>query len=286
MAGARGSARRKLVARVFGPRNRRRGARPGGRWRRAPLAVLPATLAVALGVACWPSFRAAVRRHPYFAVREVVVRGARRLAADEIRTAAGLERGMSIWDVDAEAAEARLRGHAWIRAARVRRELPSRVIIDVGEERVAAIVMLGEGQAREYYVSRRAHLLSAVAPGDSRDLPYVTGLALADLHEGESFGPRALRRALALARRRGLEVSEVHIDRTRGLTLMPVKPAVPVELGWSRFDEKLARLARVLALWAGRDAQVAGVSCLFDDEVIVRTRPTRAGAPSRRARRT
>jgi len=285
MAGARGSARRQLVARVFGPRNRRRGARSSARWRQAVLG-LAVALAVAVGAASWPPVRDAVRRHPYFAVREVVVRGARRLAAAEVRAAAGLEPGMSVWDVDAGATEARLRRHPWIRTARVRRELPSRVIIDVREEHAAAIVVLGERQGREYYVSPRARLLTAVAPGEARDVPYVTGLAPADLAEGEAFGPRALRRALALARRRGPEVSEVHIDRDRGLTLMPVKPAVPIELGWGRFDEKLARLARVLPLWAGREAQIAAVSCVFDDELIVRTRVTAGTVPPRRAGRS
>jgi hypothetical protein len=71
----------------------------------------------------------------------------------------------------------------------------------------------------------------------------------------------------------------VHVDRTRGLTLMPVRPAIPIELGWDRFEEKLARLPRVLALWAGREADIASVSLLFDDEVIVRTR----ALPGRRA---
>jgi len=59
---------------------------------------------------------------------------------------------------------------------------------------------------------------------------------------------------------------------------MPVRPAVPIELGWTGFAEKLGRVPRVLALWAGREGEIAVVSLLFDDEVIVRTR-----APKRRA---
>jgi hypothetical protein len=64
---------------------------------------------------------------------------------------------------------------------------------------------------------------------------------------------------------------------------MPVRPAVPIELGWAGFEAKLARLPRVLALWAGRETEIASLDLLFDDEVIVRTRAARTGAPPRRA---
>jgi hypothetical protein len=195
---------------------------------------------------------------------------------------------MSVWDVDADAAEARLRDHAWIRWARVRRDLPHRVVIQVREERPVAILTLEDANGGQYYVAAHGRIFAPVGKGDSRDFPYLTGLARADLRDGESFGPRALRRALALIRvasRRspGVDaVSEVHIDRGRGLTLLPVRPAVPVEVGWSAFDTKLGRLPRVMALWAGREADLAAVSLLWSDEVIVRTRSARRAVPARR----
>ncbi len=281
MAGARGSARRELVARLFGSRNRWRG--PGARvaWVRPTAALaVAAVLALGLGGLAWPRLREAVRRHPYFAVTEVVVRDPHRLGADEVRQAAGLAPGMSVWDVDPRAAEARLRAHPWIRSARVRRDLPRRVTIQVREERPVAIVVMERENAGDYFVSARGRVFARVAPGDARDLPYVTGLRSRDLADGDAVGARALRRAIMLLRRSGgLRVSEVHVDGVRGLTLMPVHPAIPLELGWHGFEEKLARLPRVMTLWAGREADIASVSLLFDDEVIVRTRV----APGRRA---
>jgi len=285
MAGARGSARRELVARLVLPRrNRRRGTGPGlGALGRALSVALLGALAIGLALAAWPHVRGAAARHPYFAVREVVVRDHHRLPADEVRAAAGIAPGTSIWEVDAAAAEARLAGHRWIRAARVRRELPHRVVIEVREERPLAIVALEDGKG-EYYVSPHGHLFAPVEASDARDFPYLTGLARADLKDGERFGPRALHRALALVRQSGgLAVSEVHVDRVRGLTLLPVRPSVPIELGWSGFAAKLARLPRVLTLWAGREGEIVAVNLRFDDEVIVRTYPARAAAPARRA---
>src|SRR2546426_3178840 len=52
-----------------------------------------------------PHVRGAAARHPYFAVREVVVRDHHRLPADEVRAAAGIAPGTSIWEVDARSEE-------------------------------------------------------------------------------------------------------------------------------------------------------------------------------------
>jgi hypothetical protein len=248
---------------------------------------VPAAALLGAGAVAGRPVADAIRRHPYFALREVVVRHHRRLPEAEIRAAAGVEPGMSAWDVDAAAAEARLRAHAWIRWARVRRELPHRVVIDVREERPVAILALDDPKGGEYYVAAHGRIFAPVAAGDSRDFPYLTGVAPAALADGEPAGPRALRRALALVRVAARStavggVSEVHVDQARGLTLLPVRPAVPVELGWGAFDAKLARLAPVLALWAGREAEIGAVSLLWSDDVVVRTRSARRAVTARR----
>ncbi len=288
MAGARGPARRQLVARLLGARNRRRDravdrglARAGAALRRA---AWPA-VALAVGILVWPTVRDGVRRHPYFAVQEVAVRKHGRLTAEAIRTASGIEPGMSIWDVDGAAAARRLERLPWIRAAQVRRELPHRVTIQVREYRPAAILALGD---RLYYVASSGRIFSPVGREDAHDLAYVTGLSEDDVRGRGAYGGRALRRALALLRavarsdaRAALgPISELHVDRQRGLVLLPVRPTVPIEVGWDGWAARLARLPPVLAQWSGRETELAGVSLLFGD-VVVRARP-----PARPARVT
>jgi cell division protein FtsQ len=276
------------VSRLLGPRNRRRGSdetRPRARrlgW------LVGVVAGLALAAVAGPSLRDAVRRHPYFAVREVVVRGQGRLTPEHIRSRAGLEPGMSIWDVDGPGAAARLRQEPWIRSARVRRELPHRVFVTVREERPVAILATDGRGGGLYYVSSHGRIFAGLASGDARDFPYLTGLTNEDLHAGSVFGPRAIRRALALLRSAATgagspgPVSEIRVDRARGLVLHPVRPTVPVEVGWGRFEERLARLPRVFEVFRGREDQMKGVSLLFDDEVIVRTGPA-ATAPARGA---
>jgi len=279
MAGARGSARRPLVGRLFRPRNRRRGTWRG-LGRRAWRLVRIATPVLLLG-ASWPLVRDGVRRHPYFAVHEVVLHHHGQLAPAHIRAAAGIEPGTSIWDIDVERARFDLERQPWIRRAEVRRHLPDRVVILVREHRPKAIVALADDAEGRYYVAANSRIFAALGAGDTQDLPWITGLVRADLGGGDAFGPRAVRRALAVLRLAdGVEglgaVSEIHVARERGLTLLPTRPAMAVELGWDGFATKLGRVAKVLPLWAGRESEIAAMSCLFEDEVVVRLRGRRA----------
>ena len=288
MAGARGSAHRQLVSRLFRRRNRRR--RAAGAWRGRLSGRLARGLGIALGLGLvagvWPVLRAAMSRHPYFTVREVTVRGHHHLRPDDVRAAAGIVPGMSIWGVDRRAAEERLRARPWVRTASVRRELPGRVVIQLREERPVAILSLADGGSAPalYFVAAHGRVFAPVGADDGRDFPYLTGLGRADLEGAEASGSRAVRRTLALLRQvahgsGGVEaVSEIHIDRAHGLTLLPTKPRVPIELGWGGFTTKLQRLPRVLALWNGREAEIVGVSLVFDGEVLVRTRAVRAAS--------
>jgi len=285
MAGARGSARRQLVSRLVGPRNRRRGSRA---WLAKSLTRgVPAAVVAALALLAWPAVRDAVRTHPYFTVHEVVVRGNRHLAPDAVRRLAGVEPGMGIWAVDSARVQRSLEGVAWIRAARVWRELPDRVVIRVREERPAAIIALRDAAPALHYVAPRGKIFARLEPTDPRDYPYLTGLQVSDLSGADAGGLRSVRRALSLLRlatRRG-PVSEIHIDPELGLTLLPVDPRIPIEVGWADFPRRLARLGMVLEKLARRQSEVVRVSLRFDDEVIVQVRESAPETPAKTAAR-
>jgi len=277
MAGARGPTRRQLVARGHARR------------RRATFAVDPAVarrvagwlasacgVAVVLGVGV-PWLAELARHHPYFAVREVALRHRGELEPEAVRALAGIDVGSSIWDVDVDVVQTRLLTNGWIRTAMVRRELPDRVVLHVRENRPVAILAVADETPGLYYLAQNGRIFAPVASGDPRDLPFVTGLTRKDLAGDGAFGPRAVRRALALMRHAERQpsvgtISELHVDRELGLTLMPIKPALPITIGWGEYDLKLARVAEVLPFWAGREGDVRDVSCLFEDDVVVRTR--------------
>ncbi len=275
MAGARGAARRKLVGRRFRRRNRARRTR---RLPRVPWKALRVLALLAAVVLATPPILRAARRHPYFAIRDVIVRHHGRLPATDLRAALGFGPGDNIWTIDLAAAEARLRGLAWVRSASIRRELPDRVVVRVREYRPTAILAVDDPPPALFYVAANGRIFAPVGATDGRDLPYITGVTRADLDGRQGFGPRAVHRALGLLRLVGREagglgpVSEVHVSNDRGMTLLPVRPAIPIVLGWGGLPRKLDQLGRVLPLWAGRASDVREVSCIFEDQVIVRMR--------------
>jgi len=281
------------VSRLWARRNRYRaaGAGPVRRQRilRALAIVGGGGVLVALGVLVLPALDA-VRRHPYFAVRDVVIRHRGRLPTAEIERVLAVGRGTSIWDVDEAAAVERLRGEGWVRSADVERELPDRLVVRVREHRPRLIVVTAGDEPVLYYAAGTGELFARVGATDGRDLPYVTGLTASDFEGGDGFGPRALHHALALirvlARRSGTvtRVSEIHVDRQAGLTLIPTEPPVAIELGYEDFGRKLRRLDAVLPRWAGREHEIRSVSCAFEDEVIVRTRTDHKAQKHRKAR--
>lgn len=293
MARARGSARRSLVAFLRVPRNRRRSARGPARARAwLPLArrVAPVLVGIAFVVGAWPALRTRAAQHRYFAIREVAVHGRGHLGADAIRALAGVTAGTSIWEVDRQAVMDRVSANRWVRAVTVRRELPSRVVIRVRQHHPVAIVNVGDPAGGLFYAVRPGRLLARVEPDDTIDLPYVTGVSDPALSAGGTSVPlaRALRllRAARHARPEIGAVSEIHADAERGLTLLPMKPRVPIVVGWSGFEARIARARRVLARWKGRESEIAQLSCLFRDQVVVRVRtptdPPRSGkAPAR-----
>jgi cell division septal protein FtsQ len=241
------------------------------RWVRRGM--IAATCAMLLAAVCGYAIPAAVRWfevHPYFAITTIAVQGQRRLSRDEVLRDAGVQRGMSIWDVDPTAMQLRLEQHEWIRWARVRRLWPDGLRIAVHERRPVAIVRLETFN----YVDRTGHVLGPLRANDSWDFPIITGLE--DSHAQE-FAPVGMRRALRLLRRcKRLScfdgVSEVHVDARRGVTVFPLRTAVAVVLGWGSWRQKLARSARVLAAWKGQEERLAAVDVSFRDLVVVKLR--------------
>ena len=253
-----------------------------GRVVTASVRVLPVLLPLAFLAFGWPRVRATLQQHPYFAIREIVAPSHGRIPADVLRATAGIQLHSSVWAVDVDATAARLRTLPWVRTARVRRAFPGRVVLDVREYRPTAILRVDDPKRqRFFYLARSGRPFAPVDADDLHDLPYISGLTATDLDE-TAYGVRAVRAALGLLRkarhRVGLlgELSEVRVDRRDGLTLMPMRPAVPIEFGWDGFDLKLERLRYVLAQWVGREREMVAVSCRFDDDVIVRV----ASAPA------
>ena len=249
----------------------------GRRLRVGSGAALVATVAL-LGMACGPALVRGVVDHPYFAVSEIVVTPTRHVRAGALLEAADLRAGMSLWRIDPTVLTRELEANPWIRRASVRREFPRRLVIDLAEREPAAILYLDQ----LYYVDRTGLAFTQVGEREPLDLPFVTGIEAAIVEDDGPYARHAIRHALRLlhmmtAAGLPFRVSEVHIERGRGITVFPVEPRVAFTFGWSGFSGKLPRLARVLQDFRGRERQIREIDLTDGAEVVVRLRQPSGG---------
>lgn len=105
---------------------------------------------------------------PLFLVDEVHVSGATYLAASDIRTAAGLDKGASLWEPKAKWLED-LESHPLVESAEVRRRLPSTLVFRVTEATPVALLAAPMVEA----VDRRGVRLPIDPTQPVLDLPVI-----------------------------------------------------------------------------------------------------------------
>jgi cell division protein FtsQ len=217
------------------------------------------------------SLRDFVLENQYFSVREIQVRGADKVSGNEIVTIAGLRQGMSIWRVELDHIEKKIARHPWVRRVLVRREFPSRIIIDVEERTPKAIVAL----RKLYYVDSDGAVFKEVAPGENVKFPLVTGLRAEDVMAADPAVRRRIRDAMRLAElmaQRSHSLSEIHFDALDRLVVYTTSYPVALHMGWGDWDEKLDRMERLLTLWKGHEERLASLDMSFRNQVVARVR--------------
>lgn len=224
------------------------------------------------------SLRDFVLENQYFSVREIQVRGADKVSGNEIVTIAGLRQGMSIWKVELDHIEKKIAKHPWVRRVLVRREFPSRIIIDVGERTPKAIV----AARKLYYVDSDGAVFKEVAPGEDVKFPLLTGLRAEDVMAADPAVRRRIRDAMRLAElmaQRSHSLSEIHFDALDRLVVYTTSYPVALHMGWGDWDEKLDRMERLLTLWKGHEERLASLDMSFRNQVVARVRRVQNQSP-------
>ena len=113
---------------------------------------MAALLVVALAAGGW-----LVVNSPVFGIRVVDVRGTDHLDAAEVRRLAAVEEGRNLIRLSLDAVEVRVERHPWVAHAEASRDLPSTLVIEVGERRPRgwladgrqSVVVAGDGTVLE-----------------------------------------------------------------------------------------------------------------------------------------
>ena len=235
-------------------------------WRRALVGALAAILGV--GIAAFTP--TALRKLDSFEVREVRLEGARFLDRSEAIRTAGIGAGANVWD-DASEWERRLTRHVLVERARVKRELPATLVLEVEEAAPVALLPMPTLEPVDRHgrilpidpASHRLDLPILHASPDARRADFASStelkLLLDEVVRLGEFDPELVRRT-----------SELSVDERGDVLVRLYSPEVTLRyrppLTASRLAEGLHALADALE----RGVEVRMIDLRFDGQVVVR----------------
>ncbi len=211
-----------------------------------------------------------VLSHPYFKLRTVKIScDSRTVAPQELALRAGLTRGTTIWQVDADASERALREPSWVKEAHVVKRFPSQVSLSVTRRHAVAATLDEHGA---FFIDADGVVFSEEgAGGNYPDLPYLTGWQHASARGERAARLRTLMDLLAGASELGITVSQVDVDEHGAYTLFPESPRIAVAFGVAPdVEESLARMNTVLAALSDTLPSIREIDLSFAGRAVVK----------------
>ncbi len=207
---------------------------------------------------------------------KIKIEGLRRITREQLLTLAHLGPGASLLAIKPPLLEGALESHPWIARAAVERQWWSRqIVIRLVERDPVALINLGE----LYYVDRRGVLFKPALMGGAYDFPVITGLKKEQFSQVPDKVPEDLALVFKLMDELKFvkpplylgNISEIHLDRERGLSVIPSRAGWRVDLGFKDFQEKLTRFYKV---WSdlshkGQLARVGRINLNYPHRVVV-----------------
>ncbi len=226
-------------------------------------------LAVVLGVELYTLFfKVALLK-----LEKIEVTNIHRLKREDVIAMAGVSPGDDMLHLNLRHVGELLEKNPWVEEVSIRRYFPHTLSVEIKEREPEAIVNMGY----LYYMDRHGDLFKPLTAGDPLDYPVLTGLdeeALAKDPAGSKAMLESCVAILSLLKAgtvfRVQDISEIHMEKNSGFTLITMHGGVAVRLGKERFMEKMQRLARI---YKDLQPQMLGLSYIdldFNDRIIVK----------------
>lgn len=193
---------------------------------------------------------AAVTHTDYFRTVAIKVSGLSRLTEPEVLAQARVHKGDNLLAVNLGLVRRRLLVHPWIATARVSREIPGTICIEITEHRALAVLDLG----RKFLMNSNGRVFKEYGRDDPQNLPLVTGVAYADMSLGQddlSSAMTAVVQVLQISQARNSvipygQISQVHVDPQMGVTLTVWQDLRHIKLGFAPYESKYQRIRQLL----------------------------------------
>ena len=244
-------------------------------YRRAVLGGVALALLLGSAAAAW----AAVRRHPRFLVRRVVLTGVPEPHRNEVEALSDPWIGRPLLGVDLEAAVAELSSRAWVAHAAARRVVPDTIAVQVEPRSAVALARRGEDV---WTVDQDGRWLAPFVPGPAAPrLVVLDPSGAATPEEGTAAGARLLVRMKAHDPELLTRVSEVEV-LADGFALVDVPARLRILVGADALegDAAFARWRAFLALAPelGRHGLLPReVDLRFENRIVLKAPPAAGG---------
>jgi cell division protein FtsQ len=219
------------------------------------VAALRLGLGLALVIGTSVSVAYSVRHYalssPRFAIREVHLVGGKRVAPPQAQEQAGVVLGGNVFALDTAVAEKKLLENPWISEARVTRDLPRTLRIEIKEREPAALAVFGD---RLYLVTSDGEPFKALAAGDPADFALITGASVEGISRDRAreldrvkVGLEVLEQYSRIPLSKTQPAQEVHLADSGDVTLTAGKEGITFELGKDGYRRKLLMGEQVVA---------------------------------------
>ncbi len=232
-----------------------------------------------------------VARAHVLQVDRVIVHGNSRLGNDEVLAALDGLRGENIVWTDLDMWRRRLLATPWIRAAELRRSLPSTVDVTIAERQPVGI---GRLNGEMYLVDDHGVVIDQYGPRYADlDLPIIDGLGAAPSETGlmadETRAEAAARVISALAAKPSIakRLSQIDVSDTHNIAVILNGDHAVIRLGDDQFLPRLQSYLELAPALHERVAEIDYVDLRFDDRIYVRPvgKPPRAAAPVKKPKK-
>jgi len=256
-----------------------RTARPKGKRSRFVFWTLLALAGpVIAGAGAWLApLRQALDRE-VLGLRTICVLGAGRVSAEEIAAKTGLAEGTSLLEISPHEIESRLRTHPWIREAHVMRLVPGRLLVEVAlREPVARVAMASAEVGAGVLVDAEGRAIVQTAGEPFPLLPVIVSPRLPAAGEVVPALSAAAAAVGAVAHSAFAGTSATFFlgaeNDPNSVSLQLPQLSARVLLGTGDLDQKLARLALVLAGDTTPARAAAEIDLRFADQAVLRGLP-------------
>ena len=183
-------------------------------------------------------------------LEQIEITGLKNLDRGEILNAMGLEKGQCTLNIHIAQVTERLKKLPAVEQACVRFESRGRIVAEIVEREPAAIVRCG---GKDMLMDSEGILFSEAASDEKRPLPLITGLCDSNINLGDpvpASSTRQIRELLSAIDSSKSWLSGTAISECRwnenGFTLVMGERAVPVDIGKDAFEQKIAKLRKVI----------------------------------------